>query len=88
MGTVSLATQGATGASGWVFCSVAFSVSASSSACVIRFQHEVSLEEFLGDLECHGSAFLFFFGASVFESHQSIKEFRCISEMSPLAWKN
>lgn len=28
------------------------------------------------------------FLASVFESHQSIKEFRSISEMSPLAWKN
>ena len=32
--------------------------------------------------------FYSFFGALVFESHQSIKEFRCISEMSPLAWKN
>ena len=28
------------------------------------------------------------FSALVFESHQTIKEFRCISEMSSLAWKN
>ena len=32
--------------------------------------------------------FYSFFAALGFESHQSIKEFRCISEMSPLAWKN
>ena len=80
VGTVSLATRGATGASVGAFCSVAFSASASSSACVSRFQHEVSLgelfagserlalqvtldalEEFLGDLECHGSAFFILF---------------------------
>ena len=29
-----------------------------------------------------------FFLASVFKSHQSIRALCCISEMSPLAWKN
>ena len=31
---------------------------------------------------------LYSFLASVFKSHQSIRALCCISEMSPLAWKN